>query len=217
MELEQLRKAWEVKNKAQIIYHQVDQNQIGWMLSKKSNSTIAKIKRNMLIKIILTGLAGVFAQSISWIHLLGVVEKPLYLEETLTLIEVGVIFFVIGLIMIGISVTNMLFYRRVKEFEVSTDPLSVTLKKVSKIIESIIWLGISSDLFVTPMLTGFVAYIKLYNREAFIFDKRVFALALIFFGFGALSFFMNRWTMQKKFGKHLDKLKEYLKELELTE
>lgn len=217
MELEQLKTTWIKTSEDQVTNYQVDREEISWIISKKSNTTISNIKRNMLIKIFLTGFVGIFALSTGCIHLFGFIEEPLYLEKILTVIELGVILFTMGCILIGISITNIRFYRRIKEFESSSDSLSITLNNVNGIIESVMWLGISSDLFVTPLVTGFIAYIRLYNREAFILDSRVFALAAIFFGFGVFSFFMNRWTMHKKFGKHLDKLKSYLKELEIMD
>ena len=217
MELEQLKDIWETTSEKETAKNRIDDRAVRAMISKKSKTTVSNIKRTMWFKLWMAGLSSIASIILSVYHLASTAENPLFLENLLTKSEVGFIFMVMGIVMVFISIYNFINYKRVDEFEKSNEPLKHTLIRIIEIIDTKIKLTIYSDLAFTPLIAGFIAYIALFKRQGFVLDIRALYLVLIVLAVAAFSYFINERIMKRKFGNDMERLKDYLYELESSE
>jgi len=184
------------------------------LIRQRSNTAVAQIKRAMRLKMIMAGISSAIALVITGIQLLPANEQPVVLEKYLSSMEVSVMFAVMGLVMLFIAATNLQAYRQIQQFERSARPLKESIKAVLSLIRRQIRLVIYSDVVFTPLIMGYVAYAQLFKNGTFELDRRVAFLLGIILAAGAFSYFYNRWSLRRKFGAAMTKLKNNITELE---
>lgn len=212
MELEELKVLWKQEAEKEVSSHRVNVDEIRGVITRKSQSTIADLKRTLKFKVAVTGLAGLMCLAMVIFNVTEELSEGLM--SFMSASQVAIIYSILGVSLIIISVFNFFNHIRITDFERSVLPTKETIQHVAKIIKGAMNLGTYSDLIVSPVIFAFVGYVFFFGQEVFQFDIRVLYVLLVYAGGLTFSYFTNRYAMQKRFGNDLDRLKGYLKELE---
>ena len=213
MELEELKVLWKEEVEKEVSSHRVDVDRIRGVITRKSQSTIADLKRKLIFKVAMTGILSLFCFATVLFDLTEALSEGLmgFMNSS----QVAIIYSILGVSLIIISVFNFFNHVRITDFERSVLPTKETIQHVAKIIKGAMNLGTYSDLIVSPLIFGFVGYVFFFRDEVFQFDIRLIYVLLIYAGGLTFSYFSNRYAMKKRFGNDLERLKGYLKELDL--
>jgi hypothetical protein len=214
MELEQMKTIWKTESESHFSNQQIDKQTIGSVMKQQSHNTLAIIKRKMKFKVLKAGAFGLFAIILGFLFLFGVLDEPLSVAEFLTVNETGYILMLMGIVLGVVAVVNHLSYKRIHQFEKSSEPLKQTLNQTVDILLKVMSIGIYSDVIFVPLIAGFASYIWLFQRNGLALDSRLFYLALLTGGIAVLSYMIASRLMQKKHGDNLQRLKGYILELE---
>jgi len=214
MELEVMKKNWQKKSENHFQKNNIELEEARSLMKSKSRMTFAKMKRSMKFKTGTAGTIGMGALILAALYLSGVIDEPLSVAPFLNAMETGIILLLMGLIVCIASVTNLLSYKRVKQFERSSKSLKQMLRESVDILRNVITLGIYSDAVFVPIFAGFIAYKWLFESSGLIWDIRLLYLALIVSVTAILSHGIASRLMYQKHGGNLKRLQGYLKELE---
>lgn len=215
MDLETMKTIWKKENEHQFAQQKVNPKTITNLMKQKSNTTFASMKRSMKFKTITSSLIGTGTIILAGSHLFSLVEESFFPMELLTITEAGTLFAIMGLVLITVAIANASGYKRISRFEQSSKPIKQMLEEGISILRRIISLDVYSDAIFVPIISGFAAYVWLFQREAFVFDIRVVYLLLIVGGTAALSHIIASRLSQIKHGGNLRRIQGYLNELEL--
>ncbi|MEO9887181.1 MAG: hypothetical protein ABJR05_04145 [Balneola sp.] len=213
MELEELKILWKEEAEKEVSAHKVNVDEIRGVITRKSQSTIAAVKKTMKMKVVVTGLTSIICLATVFFGLTDSLSESL--GKFMNATQMAIMYSILGVSLGTISVFNFFNHIRITDFERSVLPTKETIQHVAKIIKGAMSLGTYSDLIVSPFIFAFVGYAYFYREEVFQFDIRVLYVLLVYAGGLAFSYFTNKYAMQKRFGNDLDRLKGYLKELEL--
>jgi len=215
MELEELKVLWKEEVEKEVSTHKVNVDDVRGAITRKSQSTIADLKRTLLTKVVLTGITGSICIGIGFYSLFGSSEEALLLSDLMTPLQLGIMYTVLGVSLSIISVVNFFNRIRISDFEQSSLPIKETIQHVTKIIKGAMNLGTYSDLIVSPFIFAFVGYIIAFEKQFFDVEYPSLIVAGVYVAGIIFSYFSNRWGMKRRFGDDLNRLKRYLKELEL--
>lgn len=215
MELEELKVLWKEETEKEVSAHQVNVDEVRGVITRKSQSTIADLKRTIKVKVVVTGLSSLICLLTVFFDFIGSLSENLGLDRFMNPSQLAIIYSILGVSLAIISIFNFFNHIRITDFERSALATKETIHHVVKIIKGAINLGTYSDLIVSPFVFAFVGYVFFYREEIFQLDIRTLYVALIYAGGLIFSYLMNKFAMQRRFGKDVDRLKEYLKELEL--
>jgi hypothetical protein len=213
MELEELKILWKEEADKEISARKVNVDEVRGVITRKSQSTIADLKRKLKFKVTVTGFAGVMCLTTVIFNLTESLSESL--SSFIDTSQMGIIYSVLGVSLIIISVFNFFNHIRITDFERSSLSIKETIEHVTKIIKGAMNLGTYSDLIVSPFVFAFIAFVFFYREEVFQFDIRTLYVLLVYIAGLTFSYFTNRWGMKRRFGNDLDKLKKYKRELEL--
>jgi magnesium-transporting ATPase (P-type) len=215
MELEELKTLWKVESEKEVSTHHVNLDEVRGVIARKSQSTITDVKKTMKLKVAVTGITSIICLATVFFGLTESLSENLMLDKFMNTTQMVIMYSILGISLGIIAVFNFFNHIRITDFERSVLPIKETIQHVAKIIKGAMNLGTYSDLIVSPFIFAFVGYVFFYREEVFQFDIRVFYLILVYVGGLAFSYVINKFAMQKRFGDDLDRLKGYLKELEL--
>ena len=212
MELEELKVLWKEETEKEVSSHRVDIDEVRGVITRKSQSVIADIKRTLKIKVGVAGFAGVMCLATVIFNLTESLSEGLmsFMDSS----QVAIIYSILGVSLLIISVFNFFNHVRITDFERSSLSIKETINHVIKIIKGAMNLGTYSDLIVSPFVFAFVGYVFFYREDVFQFDIRTIYVLLVYIAGLTFSYFTNKYAMQRRFGNDLDKLKTYLKDLE---
>ena len=213
MELEELKIIWQEETEKEALAHQVSMDEVRGVITRKSQSTIAKLKRALKIKVAVTGISSLICLASVVFGLTEPLSETLSLDQFMGPSQLAIIYTTLGVSLAIISIFNYFNHIRITDFEWSSLPIKETIEHVIKIIRGTMNLGTYSDLIVSPIVFAFVGYVFFYREEAFQLDIRMLYVALIYFAGLIFSYYTNRYAMQKRFGDHLDQLEKYQEEL----
>jgi len=213
MELEELKILWKEEAEKEVSAHIVNVDEVRGVITRKSQSVIADLKRKLKFKVVMTGILSLFCFVTVLFDLTEALSDGLmgFMNSS----QVAIIYSILGVSLIIISIFNFFNHVRITDFERSVLPIKETIHHVAKIIKGAMNLGTYSDLIVSPFIFGFVGYVFFFRDEVFQFDIRVLYVLFIYTIGLTFSYFSNKYAMKKRFGNDLDRLKGYLKELEL--
>lgn len=211
MELEELKVLWKKETEKEVSSHRVGVDEIRGVITRKSQSTIADLKRTLKFKVAVTGFAGIMCLAMVIFNVTESLSEGLM--SFLNSSQVAIIYSILGVSLVIISVFNFFNHVRITDFEKSSMPIKETIQHVIKIIKGAMNLGTYSDLIVSPFVFAVVAFGFFYHDEAFQFDIRTLYVVLVYLAGLAFSYFSNKYAMQRRFGNDLDKLTTYLKDL----
>lgn len=217
MELDDLKAIWKEAN----VRHESDQlihaKEIKALIHQKSNTTIAQVKRAMRFKIIMLCFAVTIAFIIGIIHAFPFFDPTFILEAYLSKMEISIMFFVLSLITLGLAISHFGSYKRIVQFEKSASSLKTTIINILDILKRVTKLAIYSDVFVTPLVAGYVVYAILLKEDSFTLGTHLGIVIMTASIMVVFSYFSNKWAMKRKFGNQIKQLKEHLSELEALE
>lgn len=201
MELDNLKALW--RDIDQKYVHQNNDEQILRILQKRSQSPIAKMKRNLLWELI--SVIVLYSLAI-WYFV--ATSKGRYWE-------LAVLLFVVGL--------SFLFYyyrknRLLAEMQCVTCEVRSNLEKQLTTLEKYVRFYFVSGTVLTPVAYFASAFIVLFKSS--VLNEKLTGLAnyipvlvigiLVTIG----SYFLNRWYVRKLYGQHTRKLRELLRQTE---
>jgi hypothetical protein len=175
------------------------------MLQKRSQSPIAKMKRNLLLELI----AVVVLYSLTIWYFLQTSEGG-YREIAMILLVVGVLF---------------IFYyykknRLLGQMQCVTCEVRSNLQQQLKTLEKYVQFYFVGGTILTPItffVTGFIVLLKAPGGN-FAADLTKSQEYIIFVTIGLLltigSYFLNKWYLSKLYGQHIKRLKELLLQMD---
>lgn len=211
MDLKQLKTMWEDTN---IHEKPVSARNIHIMIKKKSKTTLAQIKSTMRVKMWVAGVSMVIALALSAGQLFRWFSEPLFFSGILSLTEAGIIFLVMGLVIATVMAGNIWYYLRIKRFEQTSHNLRKQLQQTTHILTHIMRLEVYSDVVFVPLISGFIGFRWLYGTESFTIDIQFGYLILLMAATSYGAYLLANRLMKKKYGRELEQLQSYLRELE---
>ena len=206
MELDNLKDLW--RDLGQKDTHQNSDEEIVMMLQKRSQSPIAKMKRNLLLELV----AVIILYSLSiWYFLATSMGR--YWEIALLLVLVGIAF-----IFYYYRKNRLLGKMQCVTCEVKSNLLQ-QLTTLEKYIQFYFVLG----LVLTPVAYFASGLIVLYKSPVgnvtLAFTSSRWYMLFIALGLVTTigSYFLNQWYIKKLYGQHIKKLKELLQQTEEKE
>jgi hypothetical protein len=215
MELEELKVLWKQETEKEVSARKVNVDEVRGVITRKSQSTIADVKRTIRMKVVITGVSSIFCLATVVFNLSDSLSESFGLDRFMSPTQLAIIYTILGVSLAIISIFNFFNHIRITDFERTSLPIKETIEHVAKIIKGAMNLGTYSDLIVSPVIFAFICYVYFYREEVFQFDIRMLYVALIYAGGLAFSYFTNRWGMKRRFGNDLELLNKYQKELEL--
>ena len=205
MELDNLKDLW--RDLGQVHTHQNDDQQIIRMLQKRSQSPIAKMKRNLLLELI----AVIVLYSLTIWYFLQTSGGGYR--------EIAVILFVVGVLFI------FYYYKKNRllgQMQCVTCEVRSNLQQQLKTLEKYVQLYFVGGTILAPItyfVTGVIVLLK-HSGGDFVPDLTRSEEYIIFITVGLLltvgTYFLNKWYIKKLYGQHIRRLKELLLQMEET-
>lgn len=198
MELEQLKEIWSNVESKQ---PGPSASELQAMLQKKSQSPIAKMKRNLtweLITIIVFYSITIFS--------LRHYDK-IFVSLTILLLIIGLLF----------GIYFYFKYRLLQSMECLTCEVKSNLQMQLQTLEKYVRIYFVFGNLLTPIVffvTGFITYMQ-REGELTISPLRFWIIfSIIGILFSVLVYFLNKWYLHKLYGQHIRKLKDILHDME---
>jgi len=214
MELETMKTFWKKESEDHFQNEKLEPEEIQSLMKSKSNTTLAQIKSTMRVKMWVAGISMIVALLLSAGQLLHWFSNPLFFSEILTLTEAGVIFLLMGGVIAAVMAGNIWNYLSINRFEQTSHNLRIRLLKTAEILKQVMRLGVYSDVVFIPLISGFIGYRWLYGSELFAFDIRFSYLVLLVVASSYGSYLIAGRLMKRKYGRELEQLKSYIRELD---
>ena len=204
MELDDLKELWKESNNSSLLNNKEDLRQI---LSHRSRSPIAIMKRNLKLEVLFVIL---FYSFIIWLISNQVDSNILYFD-ILLLILAGMLFCIYAFYKY-----KLLYKMESVACEVKSN-LNLQLNSLEKLVKLYFKVGNIGVVFVY-LIAGAISYLEAKD------DKVQFPHALeliIFFSIGLIiaiiNYYISRWYIFNLYGKHIQKLKNILYEMDETD
>ncbi|MBO6524901.1 MAG: DUF3611 family protein [Balneolaceae bacterium] len=211
MDLDQLKNVWQKTSGEMGEGYFISEQNMHELIQKKSNTTIAKVKRQMKQKVLYAGTVSILMIMFSSFGFLR--EEPLF--DKISNIEAGIFYLIFGLVIAFISIFNAFSYHKVKQIEQYESDLKSSITSVVKVLKSAMNAKIFSDTFVMPftvIVLAIVAYIR--GIGAFTNPTLIFYSLLVSIGLGILSYFISKKGQCSRYEQQMISLEESLRELE---
>ena len=203
MELDNLKDLWQDLERGDA--HRNDDEQILRILQKRSQSPIARMKRNLMLELI--------AVIILYSFPIGY-----FLESSMGRYrEIALFLFVIGILFV------FYYYRKNKllsEMQCVTCEVRSNLERQLATLEKYVRFYFVSGTILCPVayfVPGFIVLMK-YPDESVAKHFTESAVYIIYIIIGIVitigSYFLNRWYIKKLYGRHIEKLKALLLQME---
>lgn len=218
MELEQLKTVWEKKTEHDVEGYFISKEEVQRLISKRSNTSISRIKRKIRNKIFMSGSIGLLLLAFSWYVFIAeerVFDFFVSFSDPASNLEMGTFYLVFGLVICFISVFNAFSYRKILIIEKRKSDLKSSIKNILAILQNAIRVKIYSDTLVVPATVLVLVIVDLV-RGIVIFPN---ATILLSFVLGAIvvatfSYFITKYSQHKRYGSQIRALEECLEELE---
>lgn len=204
MELDNLKDLWNDIGRKYV--HLNSDEQIAMMLQRRSQSPIAKMKRNLLWELI----AVIILYSVAIWYFVAT-SQGLYWELALLLFLVGMFFL-------------FYYYRKnklLREMQCVTCEVRANLRKQLTTLEKYVRFYFASGMVATPVgyfASAFIVIFKSPPPNRGLSDSWFYIpLVLVGIAFTIGSYFLNRWYIRKLYGQHIKQLKALLQQMEEKE
>lgn len=211
MELDHLKKVWQKTSGEMGKGYFISEDSLRELIKKKSNTAIAKVKRQMKQKAMFAGVISLLLFVIA--AFIFNTSESLY--NNIPNVEAGIFYIVFGSVIAFISLLNVYSYNKVNRIKEYKSDLKHSISSVIKILHKAIKAKIISDILVLPItitVLSMVSFIRGFG--AFSDPKFVLYSMLIALGFGVIAYFISRKTQQKRYGRQLKTLEDSLAELD---
>lgn len=218
MELEHLKTVWETTTEHDVEGYFVSKQEVQRLIGKRSNTTVSQIKRKIRNKIFMSGGIGLLLLAFALYVFIAderVFDFFVSFSDPGSNLEMGTFYLVFGLVVCFISVFNAFSYRKIQKIETRKSNLKSSIKCILAILQNAIRVKIYSDTLVVPGTILVLVMIDLI-RGIGIFPN---ATILLFFVLGAIvfatfSYFMAKYSQNKRYGSQIRTLEGCLEELE---
>lgn len=198
MELEQLKEIWSNVESKQ---PGPSASELQAMLQKKSQSPIAKMKRNLIWELI-TILVFYSITIFSLRH-----YEKIFVSLTILLLVIGLLF----------GIYFYFKYRLLHSMECLTCEVKSNLQMQLQTLEKYVRIYFVFGNLLTPIVffvTGFITYMQ-RDGELTISPLRFWIIfSIIGILFSVAVYFLNKWYLHKLYGQHIRKLKDILHDME---
>lgn len=198
MELEQLKEIWSNVESKQ---PGPSASELQAMLQKKSQSPIAKMKRNLTWELI-TILVFYSITIFSLRH-----YEKIFVSLTILLLIIGLLF----------GIYFYFKYRLLHSMECLTCEVKSNLQMQLQTLEKYVRIYFVFGNLLTPIVffvTGFITYMQ-RDGELTISPLRFWIIfSIIGILFSVAVYFLNKWYLHKLYGQHIRKLKDILHDME---
>jgi len=200
MEIDQLKQFWKDEGKSSWPINDVD---LKYMLSQRSRSHIAKMKRNLKWE--------VFFLILSY----GIIISTTSISRNTYFI------FYDGLLII-IAILFMIYakykYKVLRSMECISCEVKTNLNLQINSLEKLVKLYFSAGNIGMPLayfLAGVISYINT-QKETVSFPEAITIIIFLVIGFvlALIGYYINRWYLFQLYGKHIQKLKNILYEMD---
>lgn len=211
MDLDQLKNVWQKTSGEMGDGYFISEKSMHELIQNKSNTTIAKVKRQMKQKVRYAGTISILMLMFSALAF----NKSAPLFDKVSNIEAGIFYLIFGFVIAFISIFNAYSYRKVETIEQYESDLKTSISSVIKVLKSAMNAKIFSDTFVMPF-TVFVLTIVAYIRGigAFTNPKLILFSLVVSIVMGILSYFLSKRGQCNRYEKQMNALEESLKELD---
>lgn len=207
MELEQLKEMWKKQETGQV------STEVQPLLSRRSNTPIAKMKRHLVIELIAV------------ILLYGFVISFYFFNRDGKFMSISVLYFIIG------SLFCIYFYRKFKllsEMECMACEVKSNLSKQVATLEKYIRFYLLAGTAIIPVVMIFFYWFEfkyasggkgiffLLPSEGVSVLRSIGSLLLWTIPTTILFYFINKWYVRKLYGRYVESLKEMLSQMEDT-
>ncbi|AXT20839.1 hypothetical protein D7030_11240 [Flavobacteriaceae bacterium AU392] len=216
MELQDLKSIWTKVVDAESIKYEIDRNGVQALIKKQSNITISKIKRELQFKRWFFGFIGILTPFLALVFYYDN-DSTYFLDDYLTKFEVSLLLFLMGIIILIAFINIIVSYRTIGKFQKSSDNLKTTLQEVIKILGRVIKFGIYSDAIGVPVFATWILYRILFKSEIFIFDIRVFYLAITAIILFIIKYNIGKFLQNRKYNPYIKSLQRSLNDIDLIE
>lgn len=217
MEINDFKTIWKKANDQEKSGYWVSDEDVRAMLKKKSNATIADVKKELKNKVRMTALFGFIAASVGLLSILDPDSDSSIQNFMLAGTAYGIILILMSLAMFTISYHAKFRLSQVIHLEQSSGAIKSTLKRTRQIFDKIINAGVLSDTIVTPIVLILVVALKVYEKVPFAFDVRLLYLSIATIGLVYAFYYLSRFVMKRKFGHFARALDSRIAELEALE
>lgn len=217
MEINDFKTIWKKANDQEKSGYWVSDEDVRVMLKKKSNATIADVKKELKNKVRMTASFGFIAVSVGVLSILDPDSDSSIQSFMPEGTAYGIVLILMSLAMFAISYHAKFRLDQVINLEESSDPIKSTLKRTRQIFEKIINAGVLSDTIVTPIVLILVIALKVYEKVPFAFDLRLLYLSATGIGLVYGFYYLSRFVMKRKFGHFARALDSRIAELEALE
>ncbi len=207
-----MKLAWGVLQQEVVDRDRVNEETITATLHRKSGSEISKIKRGLYLKFIIASLAILAAVALAFLSVFYGAPDPLH--AIFSPVECVALFGVLALSVSIMVYFNYKAYLQIKALQSSSLNLRDNLRAFIGAMERVIAFNIFSDTFMTPVVTAWVYYAYAFQDHGPALDLRTAMLILLPIFIGLVSYLLQRYMQQLKFGQYLTRLRAYLLEIE---
>jgi 4-hydroxybenzoate polyprenyltransferase len=207
MDLDKLKSVWQKESSAE----QKQDEELRSLLQKPSNSPVAKMKRNLFMELILV----VITYSLMILYYFIAFSGKMW--------EVSLFMLVLALVFI------IYYFRKNKllnDMQCLSCHVKSNLERQVKILEKYIKFYLITGTIVVPLAFFFFAIIIYYKfpatakRSLFFTSpenplwRALLVWVIVTTALTIVIYYLNKWYVQKLYGKHILKLKEMLREME---
>jgi len=217
MELEQLKTVWEKTTEHNVEGYFVSKEEVQRLIGKRSNTTISQIKRKIRNKIFMSGGIGLLLLTFaSYVFTADerVFDFFVSFSDPGSNLEMGTFYLVFGLVVCFISLFNGLSYRKILTIENLNSDLKSSIKSILAILQNAIRVKIYSDTFVVPGTVLVLVMIDII-RGIGIFPNATILLLFVLGAavFATFSYFMTKYSQNKRYGSQIHALEVCLEDL----
>lgn len=214
MELAELQTAWRLVDAEIQSRDSVKEPVLAESIHRRSHSELADIKRALQQKFVIGGLVAAISVGASLASMLAPEEfHPLDF-----IFKAGETAFFYATLAVSLSVMlgfNYRAYRAIKAIEQQAENVRTTLRQFVSVMEKSIRFNIYSDTFMSPIFISWFYYAYAFRDQPLTWGPRAAVLFILPVLVGFLSFYVQRYIQHLKFGQYLERLKTYLKSLDL--
>lgn len=218
MELELLKTVWEKTTEREVEGYFVSKEEVKQLIGKRSNTTISQIKRKIRNKIFMSGGIGLLL--LAFASYVFIAEERVFdffvsFSDPASNLEIGTFYLVFGLVICFISLFNAFSYRKILKIEKRKSDLKSSVKNILAILQNAMRVKIYSDTLIVPCTVLVLVIIDLI-RGIGIFPNATILLLFVLGGivFATFSYFMAKYSQNKRYGSQISVLEECLEELE---
>ncbi|WP_127845836.1 hypothetical protein [Psychroflexus aestuariivivens] len=211
MDIIELKSAWNLLQQ-DINKDKVEENEIMTSLYGKSKSEISKIKSNLHFKFVMASVSIIVAISLAIATNLKPAINPL--DFVFTTLESTIFFIIMALTIALVLFFNYKAYIHIQYIQHSNLNLKDNLKNFIKAMKKAIRFNMYSDALITPIIFEWLYYAYAFKNDSLGFDLKTALLFILPITIGVMSYLVQRFIQNLKFGNYLKRLDDYLKSLQ---